>query len=241
MPAWVVQSTQQTVNNQTVCGTLMNLCDHPELVSLGEERREDGSNLETVRVPIIVTGNDLSRLYAPLLRDGRMEKWYWDPQFEDIVNMVDALFKDDPLWSIEDTRALVTKFPNQPLDFFGATRSTVYDDAIRNWMIGKSKKKNGYDVDLAKFDEKLALGTSGVDLFGNVGTDEAPLRLGIPRASGDCPVREDANHHGKRNGSCKRIIEPTRFGQLRKAISRVYEVAKESRGFNPGRKRSYGS
>ena len=46
-----------------------------------------------------------------------MEKWYWDPQFEDIVNMVDALFKDDPLWSIEDTRALVTKFPNQPLDF----------------------------------------------------------------------------------------------------------------------------
>ena len=50
------KDTQQTVNNQTVCGTLMNLCDHPELVSLGEERREDGSNLETVRVPIIVTG-----------------------------------------------------------------------------------------------------------------------------------------------------------------------------------------
>ena len=34
------KDTQQTVNNQTVCGTLMNLCDHPELVSLGEERRE---------------------------------------------------------------------------------------------------------------------------------------------------------------------------------------------------------
>ena len=49
-----------------------------------------------------------------------MEKWYWDPQFEDIVNMVDALFKDDPLWSIEDTRALVTEFPNQPFGFFSA-------------------------------------------------------------------------------------------------------------------------
>ena len=169
------KDTQQTVNNQTVCGTLMNLCDHPELVSLGEERREDGSNLQTVRIPIIVTGNDLSRLYAPLLRDGRMEKWYWDPQFDDIVNMVDALFKDDPLWTIDDTRALVAKFPNQPLDFFGATRSAVYDDAIRNWMIGNSKKKNGYDDQFGQvLMRNLALGTSGVDLFGNVGTDEAP-------------------------------------------------------------------
>ena len=169
------KDTQQTVNNQTVCGTLMNLCDHPEFVSLGEERREDGSNLQTVRIPIIVTGNDLSRLYAPLLRDGRMEKWYWDPRFDDIVNMVDALFKDDPLWTIDNTRELVTKFPNQPLDFFGATRSTVYDDAIRNWMIGNSKKKNGYDDQFGKIlMRNLALGTSGVDFFGNVGTEEAP-------------------------------------------------------------------
>jgi hypothetical protein len=29
------------------------------------------------RVPIIVTGNDFATLYAPLIRDGRMEKYYW--------------------------------------------------------------------------------------------------------------------------------------------------------------------
>lgn len=66
--------TQTTVNNQMVVGTLMNLCDNPTRVSIGQDWREaDIVN----RVPIIVTGNDFSTLWAPLIRDGRMEKFYW--------------------------------------------------------------------------------------------------------------------------------------------------------------------
>lgn len=34
-------------------------------------------NEEIPRVPIVCTGNDFSTLYAPLIRDGRMEKYYW--------------------------------------------------------------------------------------------------------------------------------------------------------------------
>lgn len=34
------------------------------------------------------TGNDFSTLYAPLIRDGRMEKFYWEPATEDIINIV---------------------------------------------------------------------------------------------------------------------------------------------------------
>ena len=57
-----------------VVGTLMNLCDHPTRVSIGQDWREaDVVN----RVPIIVTGNDFSTLWAPLIRDGRMDKFYW--------------------------------------------------------------------------------------------------------------------------------------------------------------------
>ena len=33
-------------------------------------------------------GNDFSTLYAPLIRDGRMEKFYWDPDREDVINIV---------------------------------------------------------------------------------------------------------------------------------------------------------
>lgn len=66
--------TQMTVNNQIVVGTLMNLADNPTRVSVGQEWREaDIVN----RVPLIVTGNDFSTLYAPLIREGRMEKFYW--------------------------------------------------------------------------------------------------------------------------------------------------------------------
>lgn len=78
--------TQQvTVNNQIVVGTLMNICDNPNRVSVAEAWREGDHN---IRVPIIVTGNDFSTLYAPLVRDGRMEKYYWEPDREDIINIV---------------------------------------------------------------------------------------------------------------------------------------------------------
>lgn len=54
----------------------MNLCDNPTEVSVGSAWLEDH---EVPRVPIIVTANDLSTMYAPLLRDGRMDKFYWEP------------------------------------------------------------------------------------------------------------------------------------------------------------------
>lgn len=63
-----------TVNNQIVVGTLMNLSDNPTRVSIGQDWRESDI---TKRVPLIVTGNDFSTIYAPLIRDGRMEKFYW--------------------------------------------------------------------------------------------------------------------------------------------------------------------
>jgi hypothetical protein len=52
----------------------MNICDNPNQVSVHENWREGDYNQ---RVPIIVTGNDFATLYAPLIRDGRMEKYYW--------------------------------------------------------------------------------------------------------------------------------------------------------------------
>lgn len=170
------KDTQQTVNNQTVCGTLMNLCDHPELVSLGEDRGTDGKNLQTARVPIIVTGNDLSTIYAPLLRDGRMEKWYWNPTRDDICDIVHALFTDDEQWSPDATARLVDAFPNQPLDFFGAARSKVYDDAIHAWM--RSGESLVERTDLLM--RKMLLG-GGEDVFGNVGADSTLWRYYTPR------------------------------------------------------------
>ncbi|KAF6142363.1 hypothetical protein GIB67_023388 [Kingdonia uniflora] len=87
-----IRNTQMTVNNQIVVGTLMNLCDNPTRVSIGQNWRESDI---THRVPVIVTGNDLSTLYAPLIRDGRMDKFYWQPTHEDIINIVHRMYERD--------------------------------------------------------------------------------------------------------------------------------------------------
>lgn len=44
-----------------------------------------------------------------------------------------AVWQDDGL-TFDDMGILLDLFPNQPLDFFGALRSAVYDDQIRDWI-----------------------------------------------------------------------------------------------------------
>ena len=133
--AGTFKQTQNTVNMQMVVGTLMNLCDHPNRVSdESDDEIHDWREDDIVRrVPIIVTGNDLSTLYAPLLRDGRMEKFYWEPSFADVCDMVHAMFKDEDV-SRGTVEKLVEAYSGQPLDFFGAVRSRMYDEAIRAWL-----------------------------------------------------------------------------------------------------------
>ncbi|MBA0658712.1 hypothetical protein Goklo_010896 [Gossypium klotzschianum] len=123
-------NTQMTVNNQIVVGTLMNLSDNPTRVSIGQDWRESDI---TNRVPIIVTGNDFSTIYAPLIRDGRMEKFYWQPTKEDIVNIVHRMYEKDGI-SKDEVVTIVETFPNQALDFYGALRSRTYDRSISKWI-----------------------------------------------------------------------------------------------------------
>jgi len=154
------KDTQVTVNNQIVMGTLMNLCDHPERASVGESWREDKT---LRRVPIIITGNDLSTLYAPLLRDGRMEKFMWEPNREEIVEMVFALYADDGL-SRADVSQLVATFPDQPLDFFGALRARRYDTTIMAWA--QSLSESEVNKRLLRFIRDEEEGKKGLPDFG---------------------------------------------------------------------------
>jgi hypothetical protein len=125
-------NTQRTVNNQMVSGTLMSICDSPNRVAIYGESWEGGV-AQCNRIPIIVTGNDLSTLFAPLIRDGRMDKFYWEPDRDDKVSICHALYRDDGL-SREDAGRLVDAFSRQSLDFFGAIRAATYDGQIREWL-----------------------------------------------------------------------------------------------------------
>ncbi len=123
------RGTQYTVNTQLVNGTLMNIADNPTDVQLPGSY--DSTPLQ--RIPIIVTGNDFSTLYAPLIRDGRMEKFFWEPNREDKIGIVGGIFEPDGLPK-RDIEKLVDTFLNQPVDFFSALRSRIYDEQIRSFI-----------------------------------------------------------------------------------------------------------
>ena len=123
------RTTQYTVNTQLVNATLMNIADRPTDVQLPGSY--DATPLH--RVPILVTGNDFSTLYAPLIRDGRMEKFYWQPDKNDRIGIVGGIFAEDGL-SGSDIEKLVDSFPNQAIDFFSALRSRIYDEQILEFI-----------------------------------------------------------------------------------------------------------
>ena len=121
--------TQYTVNTQLVNNTLMNIADNPTNVQLPGSYDEK----ELPRIPIIATGNDFATLYAPLIRDGRMQKFYWEPSERDRVGIVNGMFAGDGL-SQQDVKTLVKRFSTQSIDFFGAMRSQLYDNQITDFI-----------------------------------------------------------------------------------------------------------
>ena len=130
-------TTQYTVNNQMVNATLMNIADNPTNVQLPGVYKT-----ETIpRVPIVCTGNDFSTLYAPLIRDGRMEKFYWNPTREDRIGVCMGIFKEDNV-NRGEVEQVVDTFPGQSIDFFGALRARVYDDKVR--IMGRDAGGGGW-------------------------------------------------------------------------------------------------
>ena len=137
----VDSGTQYTVNTQLVNATLMNIADNPTNVQL------PGSYDETPlhRVPIVVTGNDFATLYAPLVRDGRMEKFYWEPSREDKIGIVVGIFSEDGL-SSKEAMTLVDHFLDQSIDFYGALRSRLFDEQIEDFIDRVGVEKVGAAV-----------------------------------------------------------------------------------------------
>ncbi len=125
----VDKTTQYTVNTQLVNGTLMNIADNPTDVQLPGSYETQAIH----RVPIIVTGNDFSTLYAPLVRDGRMDKFYWEPSIADRIGTVAGIYAEDHL-DQADVERLVKRFEQQSIDFFGALRSRLYDEQVRTFI-----------------------------------------------------------------------------------------------------------
>ena len=109
--------TQYTVNTQNLITELMHLADYPT--------RVEGTQAQ--RVPIILTGNDFTRLYAPLRRSGRMRIFSWQMAPAERAAALRSLF---PWLAETQAAALVDKFPHQPISFWAVVRRSMDDDAL---------------------------------------------------------------------------------------------------------------
>ena len=106
---------QYTVNRQAVFGQLMALCDAPTRIN----------NQECARVPVIVTGNDFTRLYAPLTRAGRMRTFSWTPGSEQRIPIIATIF---PWLDLPAVRRLASTQPDEPVAFWVAVAGALDDD-----------------------------------------------------------------------------------------------------------------
>ena len=112
---------QHTVNRQNVFGELMHLADYPNMVQ----------GVPTFRIPIIMTGNDFTKLYEPLVRAGRMTAFEWVPTIQEKAKIIGPIFSG---LSEETCLKLVEHFPDEPLAFFSVLHSTASDDLLYEHM-----------------------------------------------------------------------------------------------------------
>lgn len=137
------ENVQTTVNTQIVAGELMHITDFPMFVE----------NQPTLRIPIIVTGNDFTKLYSPLIRAGRMTSFEWKPTIEEKTQIVSRIFQE---LSEMEAGYLVSELSNyareakriEELDIaiFTEIRSTMYDEHV--WHI---LQRNGVGNVLEKY------------------------------------------------------------------------------------------
>ena len=75
---------QYTINRQTAFGELMHLVDYPTVVG-GQKCN---------RVPIIITGNDFTKLYSPLVRAGRLLAYEFAPKPVEKGKIIKGIFPE---------------------------------------------------------------------------------------------------------------------------------------------------
>jgi len=116
---------QYTINRQTVFGELMHLVDYPTAVE----------GRATRRIPIIITGNDFTKLYEPLVRAGRMTAFEWNPTTQEKVKILQGIYPELNPYECEqlilelEKEAYSVSYLSS-IAFFSYLRSTLIDDAL---------------------------------------------------------------------------------------------------------------
>lgn len=115
------EEREYTVNSQLLTGFMMNLADDP--TKCGQENVE--------RIPIIITGNNFTSLYAPLTRHGRMDFFSWFPTYEQKAEIVKYMYQSCIReQDISKILQLVEEYRDEPISFFDSLKSDYLNAVI---------------------------------------------------------------------------------------------------------------
>jgi hypothetical protein len=122
-----------TVQRQLLYGELMSLCDFPTMVARQMVKR----------VPIIMTGNDASILYAPLMRPGRMRLLRWVPDLHDKLKIISHIF---PGITEAELYHLLQEYPSKPVAFWGDINSHYQENQLLAWLRSRTSEDKRQDL-----------------------------------------------------------------------------------------------
>ena len=153
---------QYTMNRQLLIKTLIDFADSPYQVSVYDED-ECMQKYTTSRVPLIVTLNDETKMYEPLMRNGRTTVFPWIPKPEEISHVLDRIFggsfdEKSPLHLYRELSSYAREMLGQemlslPISLFSDIRASVYDEYIWN-QISSSKSFDTFDAIASDFADK---------------------------------------------------------------------------------------
>jgi hypothetical protein len=106
------------------------------------------------RVPVFITGNDLSKIYPPLRRPGRMRPFFWLPTEAERQEVVEQIMS--PILDPAGTTELLAQLPDPPISFFSdlvvstqaiAARSEIPKYANNLKALVKTAERSRQDLD----------------------------------------------------------------------------------------------
>lgn len=159
----VGESAQHTINQLTVFADLMHLVDYPTSVE----------GKETLRIPIVITGNDFTKLYEPLVRAGRMTAFEWLPNQEERIEIVSSIY---PELSSQECNRLITELNHKlqgemtsnteilPIAFYSHLRAYLLDEDLWN-EVERSGLDKTIDVILRGNEPDFSLGINYERVF----------------------------------------------------------------------------
>ncbi len=111
-----------TVNHQQVLAQLMHLADTPT----------QAADKPLRRIPVFVTGNDLTKIYPPLRRPGRMRPFTWEPTESERLATVAAILAD--ITDDDGVDKLLAACGGAPIAFFSDLRTTVLAESANGFI-----------------------------------------------------------------------------------------------------------